>query len=159
VSAPAQRADRVRSPERHVLGGQFAASQDVEDEVGHVGLELGRDLDQALDGEGPGDHVVDAGLVGQPLHDIPRSLRVCIGAQLQHEVTSLPLTGAAGAIVAQAFGYVFGSMIALTDSGRLRSPPTWAVLATRSARPRPIIVRSQRSIVVRRLPKPERNAM
>ena len=107
----------------------------------------------------PGDHVVDAGLVGQPLHDDPRSLGARVGPQLQHESTSLPVAPADGAIVAQAFGYGFGSMIALTDSGRLRSPPTWAVLATRSARPRPIIVRSQRSIVVRRLPKPERNAM
>ena len=33
-----------------------------------------------------------------------------------------------------------------------------AVLNSRSARPRPIIDRSQRSIVVRRLPKPDRKA-
>ena len=34
----------------------------------------------------------------------------------------------------------------------------WAVLNSRSARPRPIIERSQRSIVVNRLPKPVRKA-
>ncbi len=74
VGARAQRADGVRPPERHVLGGQFAAPQDVEDEVGDVGLELGRDLHQTLDGGARRDHVVDAGLAGQPRHDDPRSL-------------------------------------------------------------------------------------
>ena len=34
----------------------------------------------------------------------------------------------------------------------------WAVLNSRSARPRPIIERSQRSIVVKRSPKPVRKA-
>ena len=40
--------------------------------------------------------------------------------------------------------------------GRLRSPPVWAVLNSRSARPRPTIERSQRSIVENRSPKPVR---
>ena len=45
-----------------------------------------------------------------------------------------------------------GCTIARTLAGRLRSPPTCAVLNWRSARPRPIIDRIQRSMVVSRLP-------
>ena len=56
-------------------------------------------------------------------------------------------------------GKGLGMILARTSSGRLRSPPVWPTLKTRSGRLRPIIERTHRSMVVTRLPKPLRNPM
>ena len=56
-----------------------------------------------------------------------------------------------------ATGNAEGMTFAFTSSGRLRSPPVWPTLKTRSGRECPIMAWNQRIMVPKRWPKPFRN--